>query len=128
MKDFGLRPKVFPLGIKGKMKKIKQKSKREKRKLRIRKNIFGTKDRPRFSVYRSNKFIYGQLIDDTTGVTLVAAKGLKNIKSARKVGVSLAKKAIAKKIKNVVFDRNGYKYHGRVKTIADGAREGGLNF
>lgn len=110
------------------MQKIKQKNKREKRKLRIRKNVFGTKDRPRFSVYRSNKFIYGQLIDDTTGTTLVACFGDKNIKSAEKVGIDLAKKALGKKIKKVVFDRNGYKYHGRVKTIAEGARKGGLIF
>ncbi len=115
-----------------------------KRRLRIkqtiRKRIFGSTERPRFSVYRSLNDIYGQIIDDTTGTTLVAlstnSKEIKQDVAAAKtkveksslVGKLLAKKAIEKNINAVVFDRNGYLYHGRVKAFADGAREGGLKF
>ena len=106
-------------------------------KRRIRKVVKGTAERPRMSVFRSNKEIYAQLIDDSTGKTILAAssrekdvasdKGTK-IEKATKVGQILAKKAIDAGISSVSFDRNGYLYHGRVKAIADGAREAGLNF
>jgi len=107
---------------------------RERRHKRVRRKIVGTKKRPRLSVYRSLKHIYAQLVDDEAGRTLVAAStigitnsGTKTEKSKRS-GRVLAKKAKAKRIKGVVFDRGGYKYHGRVKALADGAREGGLKF
>jgi large subunit ribosomal protein L18 len=107
-------------------------NKREKRKLRVRSKVYGTKDKPRFSVFRSLKHIYAQLIDDRAGKTLVYAQsnGEKGTKSeqAFELGKELAKAAVEKKIKEVVFDRNGYRYHGRVKSLADGAREGGLKF
>ncbi len=115
-----------------------------KRRLRIkktvRKKIFGSVERPRFTVFRSLNDIYGQIIDDVSGKTLVAvstnAKDVKEELAAAKtkieqstlVGKLLAKKAIEKNINSVVFDRNGYLYHGRVKAFADGAREGGLKF
>ncbi|KKR44964.1 MAG: 50S ribosomal protein L18, large subunit ribosomal protein L18 [Microgenomates group bacterium GW2011_GWC1_41_20] len=119
------------------MKILQVKAKRQaQRKLRIRAKITGTEDRPRFSVFRSNAHIYGQLIDDENGKTLVSCTDL-GIKSKSKetkvqvaagVGEELAKKALAKKIKKVVFDRNGFRFHGRVKALADGARKGGLEF
>jgi large subunit ribosomal protein L18 len=101
--------------------------------------IFGTKEQPRLSVFRSNKHIYAQLIDDEKGETLVSAsdlelkteiiKGkLKRQEIAKKVGETLAQKAIKKKIKKVVFDRGSYKFHGRIKALVDGAREKGLQF
>jgi len=96
------------------------------RKRRVRSKIAGTLERPRLTVFKSNQYVYAQLINDDEGKTLVAAKGVKN--SGEKVGEELAKKAIAKKIKQVVFDRNGFMYHGRIKAIADGARKGGLEF
>ena len=112
--------------------------KRKLRKKRIRRKVFGETIRPRFSVFRSNKYIYAQLIDDDKGVTLVSESDLEFKSSslsslskkelAYKVGESLAKKALKKKIKKVVFDRGGYKYHGRVKALAEGARKGGLEF
>ena len=87
---------------------------------------------PRLTVFRSLKYVYAQIIDDVTGVTLASAKSVlsKGTKSeeAFEAGKELAKKAVEKKIKEVVFDRNGYRYHGRVKSLADGAREGGLKF
>lgn len=98
--------------------------KSEQKKDRVRAKIRKLGDRPRLSVFRSNKFIYAQIIDDDKSVTLVAAKGEK----ASLVGEDLAKKAVAKKIKDVVFDRGSYKYHGRVKILAEAARKGGLNF
>lgn len=109
---------------------------RNKIKKSIRKNIFGTAQRPRLTVHRSNKEIYAQIIDDNTATTLVAASSLKNeeahkgskIEQAQWVGKALAEKAIAAGITEVVFDRNGYLYHGRVKSLADSAREGGLKF
>ncbi len=105
---------------------------------RIRKKISGTKDMPRMSVFRSNKQIYVQLIDDNQGVTLVSAssrdkgiagqKGITKSEQAKLVGKLIAEKSLSKGIKNVVFDRGGYLYHGRVKQLAEGARESGLKF
>ena len=111
---------------------IKKESRNEMRMIRharIRKQIIGTKDIPRLNVYRSNKNIYVQLIDDENGVTLASAsvKG-RNIEAATKVGESIAKEAKKLKISKVVFDRSGYLYHGRVKAVADAARENGLEF
>ena len=111
-------------------------TKRLKSKARIRKKVFGTPERPRLSVFRSGKHIYAQLIDDTKGVTLVASSTAsgkdgatkKNVTSAKTVGEVLAKLALEKQINNVVFDRSGYVYHGRIKAVAEGAREAGLNF
>ncbi len=107
-------------------------------KMRIRKKLSGTAEKPRLSVFRSNKQIYVQVIDDQKGVTLLAASsrekdiaaksGIKKSEQARLVGLSLASQCKEKGIENVVFDRNGYKYHGRVKSLADAAREGGLKF
>ena len=100
---------------------------------RIRKKIVGTAERPRLSVFRSNKQIYAQVINDKAGVTLAAASSLgfekmNKTEQAKKVGLLLAEKAKAAGVESVVFDRNGYLYHGRVQSLADGAREGGLNF
>ena len=108
-------------------------ARRNKIKTRIRGKIAGTAERPRMSVFRSNKGIYVQVIDDLAGVTLAAAssKGLEGgtkTEVAAKVGKEIAKKAQEKGITEVVFDRNGYLYHGRVKSLADAAREGGLKF
>jgi len=110
---------------------------RVKIKMRVRKIVSGTADRPRMSVFRSNSEIYAQLIDDASGVTLLAASskakeiagatGTKTEKAAL-VGKLVAEKAVAAGITNIVFDRNGYLYHGRVKQLADAAREGGLKF
>jgi large subunit ribosomal protein L18 len=111
-------------------------SRRDRIKKGIRKRLSGSSERPRLSVYRSNKGIYAQIIDDVTGKTIVsasslskdfAAKGTKSEQSIA-VGKAVAAKAVAAGIKDVVFDRNGYLYHGRVKSLAEGAREGGLNF
>ena len=110
------------------MRKVEQKSNKEKRKLRVRKKVYGTSDRPRMSVFRSNKYIYAQIINDKVGKTLVEAHGGKKVDSAFKVGEDIAKKAKAKKINKVVFDKGSYRYHGRVKALADGARKGGLKF
>jgi len=112
---------------------------RLKRKKRIRKNLVGTQERPRLSVFRSSKHIYAQVIDDTNGRTLVAASSMeKEVKEHPKfenkvavagfVGKIIAERAIGKGISKVVFDRNGFLYHGRVKAISDGARETGLDF
>ena len=111
---------------------------KESKRLRIRKGIrnkiAGTAERPRLSVFKSNKAIYAQLIDDTKGVTLSAANsaelGIKNntIEHSKAVGSKLAEKAKAAGISSVVFDRSGYRYHGQVKALAEGAREGGLKF
>jgi large subunit ribosomal protein L18 len=116
-----------------------KKAARLKRQVRVRKKIKGTPARPRLNVFKSARHIYAQLIDDTTGATLVAAStvtemvssGLKytgNIEAARKVGEAVAKLALEKEIKAVVFDRNGFLYHGRVKALAEAARENGLTF
>jgi large subunit ribosomal protein L18 len=108
---------------------------REKRRRRIRGRVTGSPVRPRLSVFRSNKRIYAQIIDDTTGHTLAAAgshegelKGLAKADAASTVGKVLAERAKAAGVTRVVFDRGGYLYHGRVKALADGAREGGLDF
>ena len=108
-------------------------ARRNKIKTRIRGKISGTPERPRMSVYRSNKGIYVQLIDDLAGTTLVSAssKGIEEgtkIEIAAKVGADIAKKALEKGINEVVFDRNGYLFHGRVKSLADAARGAGLKF
>ena len=107
-----------------------------RRKRKTRSKIFGTKERPRMSVFRSNREMYAQLIDDNEGKTLVSMsskmikkeKGEKPVDIAEKLGISLAKEARKKKIKSVVFDKSGYKYYGRIKSFADGARKGGLEF
>jgi large subunit ribosomal protein L18 len=104
------------------------------KKIRIRKTVKGTDERPRLCVFRSGKHMYAQVINDVNGNTLVTSSSLvlKTDKSgkelAKAIGQEVAKQAIAKNIKNVVFDRNGYIYHGRVQALAEGAREGGLNF
>jgi large subunit ribosomal protein L18 len=120
--------------------KNKDKQKRlERRKFGIRKALFGTTERPRLSVFRSDKHIYAQIIDDYAGKTLVAAastsadvrgelKNGGNIAAAKKVGLAIAEKAKAAGVTAVAFDRGGRKYHGRVKALADAAREGGLKF
>ena len=111
-------------------------SRRDRIKKGIRKRVSGSSERPRLSVYRSNKGIYAQIIDDVTGKTIVSASSLSKDFAATgnkseqsiAVGKAVAAKAVAAGIKDVVFDRNGYLYHGRVKSLAEGAREGGLNF
>ncbi len=117
------------------MNKNKQKNfKRSIRHSRVRSRVSGSADRPRLSVFRANKHIYAQLIDDTAGKTLAAVssseiktKGKKS-DTAKEVGKLMAVKALDKKIKAVKFDRGGFAYHGRVKALAEGAREGGLEF
>jgi large subunit ribosomal protein L18 len=111
----------------------KKQNKRIRLKSKIRTKINGTKTRPRLSVFRSNKFIYAQVIDDTTGKTLLQASDLKIIKGtkserAKEVGRAISAACLATKIEKVVFDRNGFKYTGRIKTVADEARSGGLKF
>ena len=112
---------------------------RQRRKYRIRNKVSGSTERPRLSVFRSGKHIYAQVIDDTSGKTLAAASTLSpdlkgtlgegnKSEAAKKVGALLAKMCLEKKVEQVVFDRNGYMYHGRVKALADGAREAGLSF
>ena len=112
---------------------------RERRKLRIRKKVNGTAERPRMTVFRSARHIYAQIIDDVSGQTLAHASTLsKDLKgtldkdnkkdAAKKVGALIAKMCLEKKIEKVVFDRNGYLYHGRVKALAEAAREAGLQF
>ena len=118
-------------------KNILKKEKRDKRHTRIRGKVDGTTDRPRLVVYRSLNHIYAQIIDDSKGITLCQSsslekaiasfKGDKKAK-AQKVGEELGKKAVEKGIKKIVFDRNGYRFHGRVKHMADGARKAGLEF
>ncbi len=118
------------------IKKIDSNKARLKRHRRVRAKISGTPERPRLNVFRSTKHIYAQVIDDVNGVTLASAssmdKGFEgssgNIEGARKVGEMIAKNAAAKGISEVVFDRGGYLYHGRVKELAEGARENGLKF
>ncbi len=117
------------------MKNAKQEKNRKfaRRHARVRAKISGTAERPRLSIFKSHKYTYAQLIDDDKGITLVScnsreAKGKLPTERAREVGVGIAKKAIAAKIKKVVFDRGGYLYAGKVKLIAEGAREGGLEF
>ncbi len=118
------------------IKRADSKKARAKRHARVRAKISGTPECPRLNVFRSSKHIYAQIIDDVNGVTLAAASTMDkefegaggNTEAARKVGNMIAKRAIDKNIKDVVFDRGGYIYHGRVKELAEGAREGGLNF
>jgi large subunit ribosomal protein L18 len=117
------------------MKKTKEES-RKRIHLRIKKKVRGAADRPRLSVFRSNKGIYAQLIDDNTGNVLAASSSkslsadakITKTEQAKQVGMAIAEKAKSKSIETVVFDRSGYLYHGRVKALAEGAREGGLNF
>ncbi|QAT41386.1 50S ribosomal protein L18 [Clostridium sp. JN-9] len=116
-------------------KQDRQKS-REKRHLRVRKKVFGTAERPRLAVFRSEKNIYAQIIDDVAGKTLASASSLEkdfqgigsNKEAAKLVGTMIGKKALDNGIKEVVFDRGGYIYHGRVQELAEGAREAGLQF
>ncbi|MBQ7075963.1 MAG: 50S ribosomal protein L18 [Clostridia bacterium] len=119
------------------IKKVGSNVARKRRHARVRKKISGTTECPRLNVYRSLNNIYAQIIDDTKGVTLVSASTLDaslkgtyggNKAAAREVGKLIAEKALAAGIKDVVFDRGGYLYHGRVLELAEGAREGGLNF
>ncbi len=119
------------------MRKLDEKTrKRLKRKLSIRKKIAGTAERPRLTVYKSNRHTYIQAIDDVKGCTLAAAsnlekdqRGMKNaVSGLEKLGLLIGQRLLAKDIKTVVFDRNGYKYHGKVKAVADGARKAGIKF
>ena len=118
------------------MANIKSKADRRKRlKLSIRKGLEGTPERPRLSVYKSNKAIYAQIIDDSKGHTIVSVssseldkKSKVNIETSKSVGKKVAERALAGGINTIVFDRNGYLYHGNIKALADGAREGGLKF
>ena len=118
------------------MNKNSKKEQRERRHKKIRAKIYGTEERPRLCVFKSNKHIYAQVINDEKGFTLVSASDLeikdskkdKKIDLAQKVGELIAKKAKDKKIDVVLFDRGGFKYHGRVKTLADEARKQGLQF
>ena len=113
----------------------KNRERRERIKAGVRKKISGTTERPRLSVFRSNRGLYVQVIDDLKGVTVAAAstqelgdKTKLNIESSKSVGKKIAEKAIASGVETIVFDRNGYLYHGNVKAFAEGAREGGLKF
>ena len=117
--------------------KIDKNAIRRRKHIRVRKNVSGTTERPRLCVFRSNSHIYAQVIDDTTGTTLAAASSLdkdvktengSNIEAAKEVGKLIASRAQDKKITEVVFDRGGYVYHGRVAALAEAAREAGLQF
>jgi len=117
--------------------KLDKNATRKKRHARVRAKLSGTEARPRLNVFRSSKHIYAQLIDDVNGVTLANASSLdkeltldstSNVEAAQKVGELVAKRAVEKGIKAVVFDRGGYLYHGRVQALADAARENGLEF
>ncbi|MCF0125266.1 MAG: 50S ribosomal protein L18 [Clostridia bacterium] len=118
------------------VKKTDRKMERTRRHLRVRRKISGTAERPRLCVYRSNNNLYVQIIDDVAAKTLVSASTLdkavktkhSNKEAAKEIGALIAKKALEKNIKTVVFDRGGYVYHGVVKELADAAREGGLEF
>lgn len=113
----------------------KNRERRERIKAGVRKKITGTTERPRLSIFRSNRGLYVQVIDDQKGVTLAAASTLElgekaklNVENSKNVGKKIAEKAIASGVQTIVFDRNGYLYHGNVKAFAEGAREGGLKF
>jgi len=113
----------------------KNRERRERIKAGVRKKISGTTDRPRLSVFRSNRGVFVQLIDDLKGVTVASAsttelgdKAKLNIENSKNVGKKIAEKAIAAGVQDIVFDRNGYLYHGNIKALAEGAREGGLKF
>lgn len=116
------------------LNRVDKKANRKARHLRVRKKVTGTFERPRLTVYKSNSNIYCQLVDDVKGVTILSAstldKDLKseslNIEACKKVGESIGKKALEKGITEAVFDRSGYKYHGRVKALCEAAREAGL--
>ena len=117
------------------IKKLDKNVSRLRRHARVRAKLSGTAEAPRLCVYRSNKNIEAQIIEDVQGVTLVSSSSMSlklengsNVDAAKKVGEDIAKKALAKKIKKVVFDRSGYIYHGRVKALAEAAREAGLEF
>jgi len=118
------------------IKRVDTNVQRKKRHKRVRSKVSGTPERPRLNVFRSEKHIYAQVIDDIKGVTLCSASSVEkdfdgtgaNKEAARKVGKVVAKRAVAKGIETVVFDRGGYIYHGRVKELAEAAREGGLAF
>ena len=118
------------------IKKTDRKMERTRRHIRVRRKISGTSERPRLCVYRSNSNLYVQIIDDVAGITLVQASTLdkevktkaSNIQASQEVGALIAKRALEKNIKDVVFDRGGYIYHGVVKELAEAARSGGLNF
>lgn len=123
----------------GMEKTVQGEAARKRRHRRVRKRVVGTGQRPRFNVFRSLKHIYAQVIDDTRGHTLAAAstldpelrdkvKGLTKTEQAKLVGELLAKRALERGVKKVAFDRGGYKYHGRVKSLAEASREGGLEF
>ncbi len=106
---------------------------RQKRKVRVRKKVFGTTERPRLSVFRSNRYVYAQIIDDVAQATIVAANSLEQDKgsgkaNAKTVGKLVAERALQKKVDQVVFDRNGFQYHGVIKEIAEAARAAGLKF
>lgn len=116
-----------------------KKEARERRHGRVRKKVYGITERPRLNIFKSLKHIYAQIIDDSAGNTLISASSLNkelreklktggNVKAAKEVGALIAKRALEKGIKKVVFDRGGYPYHGRVKTLADAVREAGLEF
>ena len=117
-------------------KESEKSRRRSRRKMHIRKRIFGTAARPRMSIFRSNRHIYIQAIDDAEGKTLVSASNLEkelskltnSVKSAEKLGEEFGKRLSQKKLKSVVFDRNGYKYHGIIKAVADGTRKAGIEF
>jgi len=117
------------------LKKISRNEERVRRHKRVRTKVHGTPERPRLCVFRSNSNISVQVIDDTKGVTLVSASSVDmklekggNVEAAKAVGTEIAKRALKAKIVDVVFDRGGYIYHGRVKALAEAAREAGLNF
>ena len=123
------------------MRSVEEKiRRRERRKKGIRKKIYGTSDRPRLCVYKSNRYIYAQIIDDTKGITLLSLSSLiykkdkqdksnyKSVEIARRLGEDLGKLAIQRGIKKVVLDRSGYPYHGRIKALADGVRKQGVEF
>jgi large subunit ribosomal protein L18 len=121
-------------------KKSSRNDVRVRRQARVRKKVLGTSERPRLCVFRSAKHIYAQIIEDINGTTLVSASTLKpesvnlegnypgNVNAAKEVGKVVAKRALEKNIESVIFDRNGFLYHGRVQALAEGAREGGLKF
>lgn len=113
----------------------KNRERRERIKMGVRKKVSGTTERPRLSIFRSNTGIYAQIIDDSKGVTLAAASTVElgdkaglNMENSKNVGKKIAEKALSSGIDSIVFDRNGYLYHGNVKAFAEGAREGGLKF
>jgi large subunit ribosomal protein L18 len=118
------------------LRKADKNKTRQKRHLRVRNRVFGTAERPRLNVFRSLKHVYAQIVDDTKGHTLVAASSVEkdfggyggNVEAAKKVGAAVAKKALEKGISEVVFDRGGYIYHGRVAALAQAARDAGLKF